>query len=452
MIRDTFDFVNLISDLRIEKDHSIISFDVSSLFTNVPVTETIEIILDRVFKNKNDLFHNLTRRNLKELLILCVQKSIFQFNGEYYEQIDGVSMGSPLGPLFANVFMDRLENENMEQLKNLGLVFWKRYVDDTFSIIKTDNAQKVLDFLNSIHPNIKFTTELEQNNCIPFLDVLVKKKLGRLHTEMYRKPTFTGTYLNWNSLTSRKYKIGLIKCLLDRTWKICSEPETRILETKRIKSILSRNSYPGPILEKEISSFIKYRAKIDALKNTNPNEYLLGETDVPNQKDICYLKLPYTDPIVEDFSDKLKKLVHFNYPTVSLVVAFSAPTEIGKQFVFKDKNLEIEKQSLVVYHIRCKDCKEDYIGKTARIFWHRLNDHQTSCKGKEDTAIRAHHLKTGHTIDFENARIIDRADSNLKLECKELMHIDKKKPSLNVQHNTQSEFRISVNIIGTKKT
>ena len=89
--------------------------------------------------------------------------------------------------------------------------------------------------------------------------------------------------------------------------------------------------------------------------------------------------------------------------------------------------MEIEKQSLVVYHIRCKDCKEDYIGKTARIFRHRLNDHKTSCKGKEDTAIHAHHLLTGHKIDFENVKIIDRADSDRKLQ---LMHIDKKKPNV----------------------
>ena len=62
----------------------------------------------------------------------------------------------------------------------------------------------------TLHPNIKFTTEIEKNGCIPFLDVLVKRKGDRLETEMYRKPTFIGVYLHWDSLTSRKYKIGLI--------------------------------------------------------------------------------------------------------------------------------------------------------------------------------------------------------------------------------------------------
>jgi len=156
--------------------------------------------------------------------------------------------------------MNELENRNMAELKELGVVFWKRYVDDIFGIInKKSDANKILDFLNSMHPNIKFTTELEKDKSIPFLDILVKRKFGRLHTEMYRKPTFTGTYLNWNSLTSRKYKTGLIRCLLDRIWKICSEPETRILETKRTKAILLRNSYPDHVLDKEISVFVNYQ-------------------------------------------------------------------------------------------------------------------------------------------------------------------------------------------------
>ena len=146
-------------------------------------------------------------------------------------------MGCRLGPTFANAFMNKLEINNFTKLKSLGVILYKRYVDDTFVILKSrDNAHSVLDFLNTLHPNIKFTTEMEKNGRLPFLDVLVKRKGDRLETEMYRKPTFTGVYLNWDSLTSRKYKIGLIKCLLNRIWRICSNPETRSVETSRTKS------------------------------------------------------------------------------------------------------------------------------------------------------------------------------------------------------------------------
>ena len=137
-----------------------------------------------------------------------------------------------------------------------------------------------------------------------------------------------------------------------------------------------------------------------------------------------------------------------NFPTVDLRVVYVAPTDIGTQFKFKDTVREIEKQALVVYHIKCKDCDADYIGKTERILYYRLKEH----KSQKTSAICQHQLTTGHTIDFDNVQILDRADSDRKLQLKEVLHIDKRKPSLNVQLTSQSQYRICVNIIGTSKT
>jgi hypothetical protein len=87
-------------------------------------------------------------------------ESHFQFNGKYYDQVDGVAMSSPLGPLFVNIFMDEFESKNMKTLKELGVSNWSRYVDDVFSIIKNKElAQQILDFFNKQHKNIKFTIE-----------------------------------------------------------------------------------------------------------------------------------------------------------------------------------------------------------------------------------------------------------------------------------------------------
>ena len=77
---------------------------------------------------------------------------------------------------------------------------------------------------------------------------------------------------------------------------------------------------------------------------------------------------------------------------------------------------------------------------------HSLDNNKTS-----DSAVYNHHLETGHIIDYNSTKILDRADSDRKLQIKELLHIDQKKPTLNIQLNSQSEFRINVNIIGTKK-
>ena len=407
-------------------------------------------------KRKTDTFHGLSRRNLKELLQICTQKSIFCFDGKYYEQVDGVSMGCRLGPTFANAFMNKLEINNFTKLKSLGVILYKRYVDDTFVILKSrDNAHSVLDFLNTLHPNIKFTTEMEKNGRLPFLDVLVKRKGDRLETEMYRKPTFTGVYLNWDSLTSRKYKIGLIKCLLNRIWRICSNPETRSVETSRTKSILLKNNYPANVLDKEIAKFVSNKNKLESNinKSIDPNDYEKGATDVP--KKVAYIKLPYSGRNCEQFGEKLKRLVEKTYSSVNLRVAFIAPSDLSKHFKFKDKIVEVEKQSLVVYHIKCSECQADYIGKTERILAHRILEHQSPKKDKKTgnyiSAVYEHHKLTGHKIDYDDVKILDRADSDPKLKVKEILHIDKRKPTLNTQVNSQTEFRFNVNIVGSKK-
>ncbi len=108
--------------------------------------------------NTNELFHGLTKAALKRLLTICTKESHFQFNGKYYDQIDGVAMGSPLGPLFANIFMSDFERKHMNELKELGVIDWFRYVDDVFATVTDANkVTAILEFLNNQHANIKFT-------------------------------------------------------------------------------------------------------------------------------------------------------------------------------------------------------------------------------------------------------------------------------------------------------
>ena len=89
---DTYDFVNNINHLDASTNRYIVSFDVESLFTNVPTLETIDLILELAFAQNNTTFHALSKDELKELLILCTQQSHFQFNGIFYDQVDGVVM------------------------------------------------------------------------------------------------------------------------------------------------------------------------------------------------------------------------------------------------------------------------------------------------------------------------------------------------------------------------
>ena len=206
IIKDTFDFVGRVRTMDKRQDKYLVSFDVESLFTNVPTLETIEILLELAFSNEEQTsFHGMSREELRYLLIVCTQESHFQFDGKYYDQIDGVAMGSPLGPLFANAFMSNFENKHMEKLQELGVVKWWRFVDDVFATVGSDEqVQSIVDYLNKQHPNIKFTFEREANNRLPFLDTAVVRRLNDYGTTVYRKKTYTGVYTNWTSLTARR--------------------------------------------------------------------------------------------------------------------------------------------------------------------------------------------------------------------------------------------------------
>ena len=152
----------------------MVSFDVTSLFTNVPLDYTINIILDKIYQEKL-INTKLKRQEFKQLLELCTKEMHFTFNGETYKQLDGVAMGSPLGPVLANVFMVELENNLIPALGD-KVSLWQRYVDDTFTFIKVNEIENVKEILNKFHEDIKFTHEVEKNSSISFLDVKVTRK------------------------------------------------------------------------------------------------------------------------------------------------------------------------------------------------------------------------------------------------------------------------------------
>jgi len=106
------------------------------------------------------------------LLEYATKKSHFIFDGQSYDQIDGVAMGSPLGPVLANIFMCHFE-EKWVLSNNIRPSIWFRYVDDTFNLFDNINAaNQFLHYLNSCRANINFTVDFEENNTISFLDIL----------------------------------------------------------------------------------------------------------------------------------------------------------------------------------------------------------------------------------------------------------------------------------------
>ena len=174
-IKDSFDLVKRIINIKDSSNQTMVSFDVDNLYTNVPVTEAIEITLDMLFKGSKSTKIPFSRTQMKQLLEHAVCNVPFRFLDKTYIQVNGVAIGSPLGPILADLFMSKIE-EKLNRFSTNKPIMWIRYVDDIFCIFK--NSQNINDFqirINKWHSNIRFTKEIEQDEKLAFLDVLIQR-------------------------------------------------------------------------------------------------------------------------------------------------------------------------------------------------------------------------------------------------------------------------------------
>ena len=125
----------------------MVSSDVTSLFTNIPLEEGINLTINLLFEAKSDL--NISRKDLQKLFQFATSQTNFLFNGNMYDQVDGVAMGSPLAPILANIFMGYHEKEWIRNYNYGGLFYYKRYVEDIFAVFETkDHAVSFYNFLS----------------------------------------------------------------------------------------------------------------------------------------------------------------------------------------------------------------------------------------------------------------------------------------------------------------
>ena len=167
-----------------------------------------------------------------------------------FRQIEGVSIGSPLGPFLVNIFAGFYERILFDRFPKPFI--YLRYVDDTFVSFKSrSDALELFDTFNQLHSSLSFTMQEESNGQLPFLDVLVERGDSSFLTSVYKKPTFTGLYLDWHSFAPKSRKPNLIRCPSYRALNICSECRIEN-ELKAIKDIFIDNRYPEDVIDYNI--------------------------------------------------------------------------------------------------------------------------------------------------------------------------------------------------------
>ena len=482
-IRDDIDFLSHVPD-RTDPNSLLVSYDVTSLYTNIPHDLGIEAIKFWIEKHREAVSDRFDNDFILESVRFILENNSFFFGGKNYLQIKGTAMGTKFAPTYATLVMGYLEQKlyrTMEQ--KYGIQFtrdfeksWKRFLDDCFIIWTHGNdlLSELTEMLNNLHPSIKFTQEVS-NTTLPFLDISVQLKDEKLTTDIYYKNTDTHQYLNFKSCHPSHTKRNIPYCLAR---KICTVIEDPILRDERLEELsqfLLKQKYPQNIIQHGIE-----RAKqipIESLRTTRNRAPTSANNDDiipfvvthnpcnPNIFNIAKANLPILTQ-----SEKLKDLITPN----TLIQSKRQPPNLkrlltkarfdpqgddktvvspckdnrcgtckyihsGHEITSKDgtkiytnANMDCKSTNLI-YCIKCPNCKEIYIGQTGNALSERMRVHRQQVR---DAAYRqiplSAHIETcggGNFLIFPFYKMKSQRDTLRDL--KERNFIRKFKPILN---------------------
>ena len=387
--------INFLDELKLTQltpsDH-MVSFDVKSLFTNVPLDFTIGIIAEHIYSDKSLSVPSFPKNTFIQLLKLATG-GLFMYKDIFIQQKDGVSMGNPLGPTMANFFMAYLEKTILNENHNFLPKFYRRYIDDIFCIFTDKNdVPRFLQRLNNFHENVIFTVE-HGSTSLPFLDIEVKiNDTGTSFDScVYRKKSNTGVLLNYNALATIAWKRGIIFCFLNRAAKLCSNLTLFEKEVNRLKTLFYKNGYPTFFFNSVLQSF-NYRNCNISINNVSYRNDSKSDFNKP------FLKIPYFGTVSTKFSRNMSNLLkkHYNVDLRSVYYTF----KVSNYFSLKSRTPE-NLVSNIVYKFYClSDSSVFYICKTSKHFETRIKQHLNLKQKQGKSAICDHIVNCGACSNY----------------------------------------------------
>ena len=252
--KNSKEFSEFIRAHTIEEDEIMVSSDVETLYTNVPIDDALAIIKE-LLENDETLPDQtpLSPKTVLDVLEFLLRTTFFIFNGTYYQQTEGVAMGGPPSSIVAEIYMHGTETTALTTTSHPPKVSERR-VDDDFSIIRKSNLHDFFQHISSLHLKTKFTMETEENSQLPFLDTLIQRNSSdnTISIRVYRKPTHTDQYLKLTPHHLARAKKCVITSLFDRAKNIISNPSDQEKEENHLTAVLQANGYPKKFINNTI--------------------------------------------------------------------------------------------------------------------------------------------------------------------------------------------------------
>jgi hypothetical protein len=283
----------------LRKETLFCTIDVVDLYTMIPQVEGV-LSLKKMCDHLNlKQIDGLRIETIIRLSRFVMQNNYFSYNGQYYHQIRGGAMGSPLTMTIANCYMFFFERNIQKQINNSGGLYL-RYIDDLFIIINWPerHLRKQVEKWDQIDENIKLKAHIGSST--NFLDLSMDNQEGQLVTKVYHKPSYEPYYLPFNSIHPLHMKKNIPFAMLLRALRYCSSFQLYLNERESLRMSLLLNKYPNDLIEKQ---FIAVLEKFNVTVQITSLNYEHIRTQIHSQPD--QTKSPV------DFERNL--FVHFTY-------------------------------------------------------------------------------------------------------------------------------------------
>ena len=419
-IKNSFELVENIKNINIPNNAKLISFDVQNLFPSIPPNETLILVEELLTKNNTNY---IIKQDILEALSVCLDQNYFEFDNTVYISKEGLIMGNPLSPLLAEIFMDNLEKVIHQHNLSNNFLYWYRYVDDILAcFVGTERQlQSFLNYINSIHTNIKFTLEIKQNNSINFLDLTITKQNNKHDFSIFHKPSYTDITIHNKSSHPYTHKISAFNSFIHRLLNIPLSKENFNKELNIIKQMAVNNGYQANMID----TIIHKKQHKKAISLVYPSSKFKDNSG--------YKTLTYTGKITQKTAKHLIKR--------NVKIAYRTNNTLGK--LIKNNKTKTKKENKCgVYKLSCGSCPKIYIGQTGRSFGKRIKEHETSYNKKHSNSHYATHLNNEQHIFNNNFEILHLENKSLKLNFLESMEINKHKKS-NILLNDQVDLNDS---------
>ena len=407
-----------LKEVVLEKDEEVISFDVVSLYTNVPVLEAITVCTDMLYDLPEDQRPAIDKETFITLAKIASCDVIMSTHDGFYKQIDGLAMGSPPAPHLANGWLSKFDSTIRGEAK-----LYFRYMDDILMEQKHVSAEQKLEEINSLHPNLQFTLEREKDQQLPVLDmkILRDQPTGKLSSTWYNKPTDTGLIMNYHALAPKRYKRSVVSGFVHRIHRACSSWQNFHTSLEKAKRVLEKNQYPPTFYEPIIR-----QALHDVLKVPSSDQQPVPRSEHSSTIERRPLIMQYRGKCTEEYARALHKIMA---PCVIVMTLRKLKT------ILPSLKPPVEKlmKSGVVYNLTCPRCSACYVGQTSRHLQTRFKEHI-----QRDGPIKTHLSQCGSTLTETDVEIIQSTSRGegflLTLEA---LHIRERQPSI----NTKDEYR-----------